>query len=75
MNKTIFIAFFVFISVSANANPYVSGKIGISDFVVNTNQYMYYTPDAYKSTIVDGRIDDINAAYRAAIGLHLITYV
>lgn len=31
---------------------------------------MYYTPDAYKSTIVDGRIDDINAAYRAAIGLH-----
>ena len=50
------------------ANPYVSGKIGVADFVVDTDQYMYHTPDAYRSTIVDGRIDDINAAYRAAIG-------
>lgn len=50
-------------------SPYVSGKIAVADFVVDTNQYMYHTPDAYKSTVVDGRIDDINAAYRAAIGL------
>ena len=50
-------------------SPYVSGKIAVADFVVDTDQYMYHTPDAYKSTVVDGRIDDINAAYRAAIGL------
>lgn len=49
--------------------PYVSGKIAVTDFVVDTYQYMYHTPDAYKSTVVDGRVDDINAAYRAAIGL------
>lgn len=56
------------------ANPYVSAKIGISDFVVDANQYMYHTPDAYKSTIVDGRIDDINAAYRAAVGLRFCDF-
>ena len=50
-------------------SPYVSGKIAVTDFVVDTYQYMYHTPDAYKSTVVDGRVDDINAAYRAAIGL------
>ena len=59
---------------TAYANPYVSAKIGISDFVVDANQYMYHTPDAYKSTIVDGRIDDINAAYRAAVGLRFCDF-
>lgn len=49
--------------------PYVSGKIAVADFVVDTDQYMYHTPDAYRSIVVDGRIDDINAVYRAAIGL------
>lgn len=52
----------------AMANPYVSGKIGFADLVVDTDQYMYHTPDAYKSTVVDGKINDINAAYRAALG-------
>ncbi|MDE6250355.1 MAG: outer membrane beta-barrel protein [Alphaproteobacteria bacterium] len=53
---------------AANAKPYVALKAGIADFVIDTNQYMYQSPDAYKSTIVDAVIDDINAAYRAAIG-------
>lgn len=52
----------------ADAKPYVALKAGIADFVIDTNQYMYQAPGAYKSTIVDGVIDDINAAYRAAIG-------
>lgn len=52
----------------AEAKPYVALKAGIADLVIDTNQYMYQSPDAYKSTIVDAVIDDINAAYRAAIG-------
>lgn len=53
---------------AAGANPYVSAKIGVTDFIVDANQYMYHTPDAYRSTVVDGDIDDINAAYRVAVG-------
>ncbi len=53
---------------AAVANPYVSVKAGIADMVIDTNQYMYQAPNAYKSTIAKGIIDDINAAYRAAVG-------
>lgn len=52
----------------AIAKPYVAVRTGIADFLIDTNQYMYQSPDAYKSTIVDAVIDDINAAYRGAIG-------
>lgn len=58
----------VLMSNVAMAKPYISVKAGIADFVIDTNQYMYQAPDAYKSTIVKGIIDDINAGYRAAIG-------
>ena len=52
----------------ADAKPYVALKAGVADLVIDTNQYMYQSPDAYKSVIVDSIIDDVNAAYRAAVG-------
>lgn len=68
MNKFLIMSACAIAATGAYANPYISGKIAVADFVVDTNQYMYHTPDAYRSTVVDGRIDDINAAYRAAVG-------
>ncbi len=53
---------------TAMAGAYVAARVGVADFIINAQQYMYQAPNAYRSTIVDAVIDDVNAAYRAAIG-------
>lgn len=53
---------------AARANPYITARIGVSDFVINSNQYMYYSAESPKSTVVDGVISDVNASYHAALG-------
>ncbi len=53
---------------AANAQLYISGKIGATDFVINTDQYMYYSDESYRSTIASGNISDINATYYGAVG-------
>lgn len=58
----------VVVSPAAFADFYVSGKIGATDFVLNTYQYMYYSPDSPKSTVVDGTVRDINVSYHVGLG-------
>lgn len=55
-------------SLPETSAAYVSARIGVSDFIVNTHQYTYASAGSPLSTIVDGRIKDINATYHAALG-------
>ena len=52
----------------AFANPYVFGRIGASDYVVKTSQYHVLHEGLPRSTIVDGKINDVNAAYHVGLG-------
>lgn len=51
------------------ADIYIAGRVGVSDFIVNTHQYVYAAPDMPRSTVVDGDINDVNATYHASIGM------
>ena len=55
-------------SLPDTSAPYVSARIGVTDFIVNTHQYTYASAGSPLSTIVDGRVKDINATYHAALG-------
>ena len=68
MKKYLVAASLVMTAPAAFANLYVSGKVGVTDFVVDSYQFMYYSPKAARSTISDGTISDINASYHAALG-------
>lgn len=56
------------VAAPAVANPYVFGRVGVSDFVVNTTQYAYMPDSTLRSTVVDGKIDDVNATYHVGLG-------
>ena len=72
------IAFSVmFASMPAFAAPYVFGRVGVSDFILNTSQYVdfgkMFHPDQNLplSTIVDGKISDVNATYHIGVGYEI----